>query len=298
MRGVDVVRRNRHYRCLEYDHDQKGDICLIACGMERCDPTAHYGPETRDCWHLHAVLSGRGTLRAGGQTFHPHYGQFFLLKDGETVEYWADPQDPWEYCWVTYKGTESERLSAEMGFERSVYCLDSSIDVREFYGLIQRMYEQPEMNYVNDLRRRGILLEFLALTMEATGNGKKPGQAGRGADQEYYVQCALDFIHNNFDTIAVSDIVAYIGITRSYLSRIFRARVGRTPQDYLIQYRVSRARTLLVETDMSVTEIAAKVGYENPLTFSRMFHGVCGESPMGYRGRMRQAAVPSPDEAI
>ena len=34
MKAIDTVKRNRHYRCLEYDHDQAGDICLVACGME------------------------------------------------------------------------------------------------------------------------------------------------------------------------------------------------------------------------------------------------------------------------
>ncbi|MBP3877990.1 MAG: AraC family ligand binding domain-containing protein [Lachnospiraceae bacterium] len=79
MKAVDTVKRNRHYRCLEYDHDQKGDICLIACGMERCDPGVNNGPEVRDCYHLHVVLSGTGTLKAGGKTYHPHFGQMFLL---------------------------------------------------------------------------------------------------------------------------------------------------------------------------------------------------------------------------
>ena len=32
MKAIDTAKRNKHYRCLEYDHDQKGDICLIACG--------------------------------------------------------------------------------------------------------------------------------------------------------------------------------------------------------------------------------------------------------------------------
>ena len=81
MKAKDTVKRNVHYRCLEYDHDQEGDICLVACGMERCDPGINFGPEVRDCYHLHVVLSGTGVLLAGGKEFHPHFGQMFLLKD-------------------------------------------------------------------------------------------------------------------------------------------------------------------------------------------------------------------------
>ena len=98
MKSRDEARRNRSYRCLEYDHDQEGEICLIACGMESCDPGINFGPEVRDCYHLHAVLSGTGILRAGGKEFYPHAGQFFLLKDKEEVQYAASSMDPWCYC--------------------------------------------------------------------------------------------------------------------------------------------------------------------------------------------------------
>ena len=168
MKAVDTAKRNKHYRCLEYDHDQSGDICLVACGMERCDPGVNFGPEVRDCYHLHAILSGTGTLRAGGKVFHPNIGQMFLLKDNEEVQYTADKENPWRYCWVTYNGTDAARISEEIGFGEGVYCIDTSADAHEFFELVLRMHEKPEMNYINDLRRRGILLEFLALAMETS----------------------------------------------------------------------------------------------------------------------------------
>ena len=158
MKAIDTVKRNRHYRCLEYDHDQEGDICLVACGIERCDPGINFGPELRDCYHLHAVLSGTGTLKVNGQTFHPHVGQLFLLKDNEVVQYTSSVNDPWRYCWVTYNGTSAKQMSEDIGFSEGIYCLDSMIDIYSFYELVMKMHEKPQMNYINDLRRRGILL--------------------------------------------------------------------------------------------------------------------------------------------
>ena len=224
MQHRDTVQRNRHYHCLEYDHNQMGDLFLIACGMERCDPGVHYGPDLRDGYHLHAVLSGTGTLYAGGQTFHPRFGQLFLLKDNEVAEYIADPRDPWEYCWVTYHGTEARRLSEEIGFREGVYCLDSRVEARAFYELVLRMHERPEMNYVNDLRRRGILMEFLALAMEAAADRERPRRPAYPS--QTYVDRAIAFIHYNYATIQVGDIVEYIGYTRSYFTALFKKRTG------------------------------------------------------------------------
>ncbi|MBQ3417312.1 MAG: helix-turn-helix domain-containing protein [Ruminococcus sp.] len=283
MIAKDTVKRNRHYRCLEYDHDQTGDICLIACGIERCDPGISFGPELRDCYHLHAVLSGTGTLYAGGKEFHPHVGQLFLLKDNEVVQYTADKKDPWCYCWVTYNGIEAKKLSEEIGFTDGVYCIDSKIDTYRFYELVTKMHEKPQMNHINDLRRRGILLEYLAMAMEASANSAAEHKYEYST--EVYIQRAQNLINLNYATIRVSDVVEYIGFTRSYFTTIFTKAVGMSPQEYIIKCRLENSAKLLTHTKLSVQTIASKVGYDDQLTFSRIFRRHYGVSPTGYRAQ-------------
>lgn len=280
---VDTVKRNKHYRNLEYDHNQKGDICLIACGMERCDPGVTYGPEVRDCYHLHIILSGTGTLWVNGMEFHPHFGQMFLLKDNEVVKYSADKEDPWEYCWVTYNGTEAKTISDEIGFTQGIYCLNSSVEAKQFYELICRMHEKPEMNYINDLRRRGILLEFLALALEATETPAKKLTRRNERSSALYIQKAVEFINYNYATINIRDVVNFIGFTRSYFSTMFKKQVGQSPQEYLMQVRLKHATQQLLTTELPIQEIATQVGYDNSLTFSRMFKNAYGISPTEYR---------------
>lgn len=297
MKARDTVRRNKYYHCLEYDHEQEGELYLVACGMEHCDPGVTYGPDLRDCWHLHAVRSGTGTLRTGGQIFHPGAGQLFLLKDNEVAEYTADSHDPWNYCWVTFNGPKASRLLEEIGFSDGVYVLDSSAEPREFFELVQRMHETPEMNYVSDLRRRGILLEFIALAMQATETPEQRMERRADHSPQFYIQRGIDFIHYNYATITVTDIVEYIGFTRSYFSTMFKKQTGMSPQQYLIDYRIEQSCRLLRDTRLSMQEIACRVGYEDPLNYSRAFRRAKGISPTQYREK-EQDSEPRPVKTV
>ena len=85
MKRIDKAKRNIYYHCLEYDHEQLGDLYLIACGMEDADPGVITGPDVRDGFHLHVVRSGKGILRIDGEEQPVHEGQMFILKDGEDI---------------------------------------------------------------------------------------------------------------------------------------------------------------------------------------------------------------------
>lgn len=287
MKAKDTVKRNPFYRCLEYDHDQGGELCLVACGIERCDPGISYGPEVRDCYHLHAVLSGSGTLCVGGQELHPAGGQLFLLKDNEEVMYTAGKKDPWRYCWVTYTGSQARQISQEIGFTDGIYCMDSTVDINRFYDLVMRMHEKPEMNYINDLRRKGILLEYLSLAMEATQNPSLRNSRRYSFSKEDYMRRAERFIELNYaSSIRINDIAAYIGFSRSYFTTLFKEYSGLSPQEYLLRCRMTHSCHLLEYTALSIYEVSTRVGYDDSLAFSRIFKKYYGCSPAAYRKRL------------
>ena len=69
----------------------------------------------------------------------------------------------------------------------------------------------------------------------------------------------------------------------SWFIRSFKQYAGTTPMQYLVERRMANAQVLLETTSYNISEIAALVGYDNPLYFSRIFRKQKGMSPSEYR---------------
>ena len=87
----------------------------------------------------------------------------------------------------------------------------------------------------------------------------------------------VDYIGSRIPVLAASNL------NRSYFGRIFREAVGKSPQEFLISYRMTRATELLKLTELSISDIGNAVGYPNQLHFSRAFRSVYGISPRQWR---------------
>lgn len=98
------------------------------------------------------------------------------------------------------------------------------------------------------------------------------------------VKQALVYLHQNYSfPISRKNIADAVGVSENYISQIFREETTISPWDYLSRYRIHKAKELLLQSDDSVTNIAIKVGFNDPAYFSRVFHKLTGTSPLEYR---------------
>lgn len=89
---------------------------------------------------------------------------------------------------------------------------------------------------------------------------------------------------------SVAEQAQALAISRATLARLFRNHLGTTPRDYLRQLRMESARQLLINSDFSVKEIAARLGFGTPFSFSAAFRKYVGESPSEFRRHEKKCA--------
>jgi AraC family transcriptional regulator len=95
---------------------------------------------------------------------------------------------------------------------------------------------------------------------------------------------AIEYIDANLDQdLALAQIAETVGMITYYFSRALKKSTGFAPHAYVVHQRMTRAKKLLTETKISVTEIASAVGYANHCHFSTQFLKLVGVSPLAYR---------------
>lgn len=93
-----------------------------------------------------------------------------------------------------------------------------------------------------------------------------------------------DYIDDNYkDDVAVSEITDALNINRFYLAHVFKEFSGYSPKQYQTRRRIGEAQSLLLSTDLGVTEVANTVGYDNVNNFHRIFHNMVGIPPARYK---------------
>lgn len=263
------------------------DLNVYHCGSEACKPGHAYGPTVRDHYLFHYILDGKGSFFVNNQHYALHQGQGFLIYPEIITYYEADQIDPWHYVWVGFNGLKVETYLEAAGFSQENPILTKRTGNKIDHYLLTLVqtaeeYTNTRFNYGKTLHLQGLLYITISEMIENAGPHRT--LLSSGDIQDVYIRKALEFIKTNYSRhINVKMIAASLGLSRSYLTFLFKERLQMGPQEYLIQFRVERACDFLRNPLLSIGAVARSVGYNDPLAFSKIFKKVKGLSPSQYR---------------
>ena len=242
----DIIVINKNFR----------ELNPVIAGYEQCKSSHRFGPYMRSYWLMHYVTKGKGVLiKENNERIFVGAGQVFLIRPDIVYTYEADETEPWEYIWIGFTGVlakEFEKLGdvfncGDKVFKEIISCRELKNCREEF--LTSKLFEL----YTN-------------LFSESE-------------NKTDYVTQVCDYINAHYsENITINGICRIIGVDRTYLSKIFTKKVGKSMQRYLIEVRIKKAQGLL-NKGYGVFEASFMVGYGDVSNFSKMFKRITGISP-------------------
>lgn len=161
----------------------------------------------------------------------------------------------------------------------------------EFRHLFRSIYEHSSKQTPNASAICQYLFLALLHMIHELFDGSAPVHAGakeesKATELGRQIQIYVD--EHVLEDLSVQSVADHFDISSAYLFRLFKQVTGTSLMQYIIQRRIGEAQTLLLITELSITEVAQRVGYDNLSHFVKMFSQKVGMSPRQYR---KQAGI-------
>ena len=224
---------------------------------------------------LEYVVSGTGHLSVEGETHLLRAGDVYFLQPPTEHCYFADRRDPWTKLWFNLRGPLVDALCDAYQL-RGRYVFPGCGGMRGLFEeglrIVRAGGPGRELEFALQLHR---ILAGLSAAQRTGG----PSEAGRRMREYLNDHCR--------EPVALADLAKFSGRSPAQILRIFRRDFQTTPNAYLGELRLRRAKQYLEHTGEAVRAIASLCGFADPFYFSNWFRKATGLAPTQWRKRAR-----------
>jgi AraC-like DNA-binding protein len=236
-----------------------------------------------DCYSAKSPFNRLLWIKKGGAGYIESAGNRLMLKPGHLVFIPAEVEATYikpkglEFYWVYFRAD----CFGCVDFFRlcSAPCLSRPDDqaIKKFRRMLANFREPRPANRIR------VLMDLFSLLWPFF-KYCRPNRSEEKHQQLIRLMPALSFIEEHLaEPIRLQDLAVRMALAPVYFSNLFSNAMEVPPIQYLNRRRIARAKELLLISPLSIKEIAAKTGFEDPLYFSRVFQKQEGMSPLHYR---------------
>ncbi|KZY48200.1 MULTISPECIES: AraC family transcriptional regulator [unclassified Oleiphilus] len=235
-----------------------------------------------DDYILIYCAEGQGYLSTGHYKGEIHQGDLFILPPETAHQYRSDPETPWTVFWFHFRGDLADSYYRYL-FKASDTSVVKAHDVqtlarfRELIGIARSSFTLDSYIYVSSLLSH-LLISTAHTVME---DAKKYGGIS--------VEKTQDFMRKNIGkSLSLADLADVSRVSKYHFSRRYRELTGISPLKHFSNMKIEQACSLLEQTNISISDIAYQLGYDDALYFSRVFKKLMKVSPRNYRKELRK----------
>ncbi len=219
-----------------------------------------------DYFELEVITDGHGVQFLNGQKFPLKKGAAYLLTPNDFHEVICDNTISLFNIQFSAELVDENMLHRFTDPENCFFCELSEEGFQELLYLVKALHAGCTDD--NDFKRN-ILNCILTII---TNNARRIHSDTTASLTNNAVSRAKLYMNIHFkNNPSLNDIAGYLGLNRSYFSRLFYKETGETPMHYLASLKLAYAKTLLLSTSLPVTEISFICGYVSFSNFSKAF---------------------------
>ena len=177
----------------------------------------------------------------------------------------------------TSNGYSSETLSV----------IDGSMCRNNIYNILHKiklLYQEKPLYYELDIKTCVYQLWHELLTYAKDSSEVSDKSVIKSSVKTNQIKVILSYLKTHYnDTLSLHDIAEYFHLSEGHLCRMFKDVTGKTLTDYLNYYRITMSTSLLFKTDMTITQIALSVGFNNVSYFNKTFKKYMNKTPGEFR---------------
>lgn len=252
------------------------------------------GPAVHDYYLIHVVIDGEGSVETLGETYACSAGDVFVIFPDVLVKYEADKSKPWSYMWVSFSGGQATDMLKAFDIipERPVIRGCSLLTLQRMLRSLRKSLDRPDFPALGNMESSGWLRLVLGELAQSSQLQRREREADKNAGaarmrSNHQIEQAIRLLTFQYgQQLSIEAIARTLGYHRAHLTKIFKDATGMSPKQYLFKVRMEKAEELL-EGELTIAQIAASVGYNDALFFTKQFHKWSGQSPTTFR-RERQ----------
>jgi AraC family transcriptional regulator, arabinose operon regulatory protein len=233
---------------------------------------------SRRDYYLMYLYQGELEMEIAGRVHDVQAGSLVIYPPGYEYRYTKRGHNELIYYWTHFTGSGAQALLGSCAL---------STQTIFFAGVCSEIADYFRQLFHNFIYRDGCFEAAataqlsnicVLLRRRINGNTSLPG-----SNMTPKIRKSLEYMHRHYsDPIAISSLADIEHLSVSRYCAVFKACTGVSPQSYLINLRLEMAAELMLETDLSLKQIAKSVGYDDQLYFSRLFKLRKGVSPKLY----------------
>lgn len=217
------------------------------------------------------VRSGGGTVNINGKSFSPKGGDSYFLHSGCDQMYYSDADAPWEKIFINFSGVLAESLVEGYALTNYFYFPGLNLE-NELTSAMETVKNQCADGYDVLIN----IINQICLKMYRYIH-KNTAQTGAAYDMKRFIDGCVEY------DFKMEDLCRYISKSESQAIKLFKKEYGITPYKYLTEKRIKLAKSLILNTNMTIREIAEKLRFADEYYFSNVFKKKVGVAPGGYR---------------